>query len=677
MKNLPFLFGCAYYPEYMPGAMNDADPRGEIKRDIEAIRDANMNVVRIAESTWSVLEPRKDEFNFTFVDGVLDEAERHGIYVIIGTPTYAVPSWLVREDPAVMAETKHGRNLYGGRQAMNIMHPFYRECAERVIRALLGHTARRKCVIGYQIDNETKHYGTSGEDVQRLFLEHLKKKFGTTDNFNEAFHLAYWSNSISDWEDMPDIRGTINGGLAAEFEAFQRSLAAEFLAWEAAIVREYLREGQFITHNLDFEWRAAAPGDIPSSYGVQPDSDHPAIARIVDIAGCDIYHNTQSALTGEQIAFCGDEVRCLKRAPYIVIETQAQGYKEWTPYPGQLRLQAFSHIASGARGVMYWHYHTTYNGVESLWRGVVSHDLEKGPAYDEIKTTGADIARLGRERLVIKKRSRVALVVDNRSLTALKYFPADSALSYNDVVRWMYDSLYEENIECDVVFADDLSPADYKVIIAPALYTASDALKARLSDFVKEGGTLIASFKSFFADEYASARPERQPARLCGCFGMHYSQVTSPKELYVNAFGGHYPASRFAELLVPDGAEVLASYEHKYFGRFAAVTKNAFGRGAAYYIGCFTEKDVLRAVFRDAIRGAGAAPDTGAKWPVVVRSGENEAGRAVHYILNYSGESAAFVCPYESATDILSGAAYKKGSPIPLGDWGVCILEED
>ena len=53
-------------------------------------------------------------------------------------------------------------------------------------------TAHRKCVIGFQIDNVTKYYGT--------------------------------------------------------FEKFQRTLVDEFLSWQADIVNEYRREDQLVHH---------------------------------------------------------------------------------------------------------------------------------------------------------------------------------------------------------------------------------------------------------------------------------------------------------------------------------------------------------------------------------------------------------------------------------------------
>lgn len=47
--------------------------------------------------------------------------------------------------------------------------------------------------------------------------------------------------------------------------------------------------------------------------------------------------------------------RSIRQDNYYVLETEAQGFSQWVPYDGQLRLQAFSHIASGANSVMYWH----------------------------------------------------------------------------------------------------------------------------------------------------------------------------------------------------------------------------------------------------------------------------------------------------------------------------------
>ncbi|MDD3403671.1 MAG: beta-galactosidase [Hespellia sp.] len=659
------LYGCAYYLEYMPYE--------QLKEDLEMMSNAGMNVVRIAESTWSTLEPADGVFDFSFIDRVLDETEKRNMKVIIGTPTYAIPSWMVKKDANVMVMTKEGRAAYGHRQTMNIMSETYRFYAERVIRKLLAHTADRAHVIGFQIDNETKHYGNAGHEVQTLFKEYLKEKFHTTECFNAAFGLAYWSNSIHDWEDLPDMCGCINGGLVSEFEKFKRTLAAEFLQWQSELVKEYKREDQFVTHNLDFEWKKFG-ADIAQdgySYGVQPDLNHYEASKCLTIAGTDIYHPTQDALTGAEIAFGGDEIRSLKNDNYLVLECQAQAFKYWTPYPGQLRLHAYSHLASGADGLLYWNWHSIHNGYETYWKGLLSHDLNTNPAYEEACMFGKEWKELGNELLHMKKKNQVALVIDNQSLTALEWFPIDRELSYNDVIRWMYDSLYEMNIECDIVDINALEMQKYQMIVTPALYSAAEDTIQKFREFVESGGILVSSFKSFVCDEHLSVYADAQPHELTECFGMSYNQFTDPGKMKLKG----RPVAYFAELLKPAGAESLASYEHKYWSAYSGITHHAYGEGHAYYIGCYTAKESLKEIYRLAAGQAGIrVPQK--EWPVIIRSGENPYGRQLHYLLHYSENMSETDCPYEKVKDLLTGKEYRKGDQILLKDWDVLLLEE-
>ena len=398
------LYGVAYYDEYMPYE--------RLEKDISMMKKAGINVVRIAESTWSTCEPQEGVFDFSHVERVLDAMEEAGISVIVGTPTYAIPTWMVKSYPDVLATTVKGRGIYGARQIMDITHPVYRFYGERVIRRLMEVTAHRKCVIGFQLDNETKYYGTAGQNVQEKFVKYLREKFHDDLNaLNYEFGLDYWSNRINAWEDFPDVRGTINGSLGAEFEKFQRSLVTEYLAWQSQIVREYAKDDQFITHNFDFEWRGY-------SYGVQPDVNHFQAVKCLTIAGADIYHPTQDDLTGAESAFGGDMARSLKGENYLVIETQGQGFPAWTPYKGQLRLQAYSHIASGAGSVMYWNWHSLHNSMETYWKGLLSHDMEENAPYREVCVVGEEFRKLNSHLVNLKKKNDVAILVSNEALTA-------------------------------------------------------------------------------------------------------------------------------------------------------------------------------------------------------------------------------------------------------------------
>lgn len=689
------LYGAAYYDEYMPCERLD--------EDVKMWKKAGMNVVRIAESTWSTCEPQEGVFDFSHVTRVLDACEQAGISVIIGTPTYAVPTWLVKKYPDVLAVTKQGQAMYGHRQNMDITNPDYLRYSERVIRKLLEVSAHRSCVIGFQLDNETKYYGTAGKNVQSDFVQYLRQKFhDDLDAMNAQFGLDYWSNRINAWEDFPDVRGTINGSLGAEFEKFQRSLVTNFLAWQADIVKEYKREDQFITHNLDFEWRGY-------SYGVQPEVDHKEVAKHLTIAGCDIYHKTQDELTGREIAFGGDLIRSLKQDNYLILETEAQGFPGWTPYPGQLRLQAFSHLASGANGVEYWHWHSIHNSFETYWKGVLSHDFAENAVYREACVVGHEFERLSPHLINLKKHNRVAILVSNEALSALNWFGIEATAAdngettYNDVVRRIYDVLYDHNIECDFLFpdvtAEELSA--YRMVITPALYAASEELLGKLRDYASAGGVLVATYKTGFANEYVKVYHDLQPHGLSDVFGVHYHEFTFPKQ--VGLFGGllagnhsAMPAEAscmeksdipdtagvcpqaeiFMELLEVDTAEVLLNYAHAYWKDYAAVTRNRFGEGMGYYIGCGCDADTRWLILKEALRDAQIEiPQE--QYPIIRRTGRNDLGEQITYYLNYSGEACAFTYDGADGTELISGEKLTAGQTFTIGAWDLRIVATD
>ena len=674
MKKL--LYGAAYYDEYMP--------YDRLQQDVAMMKKAGINTVRIAESTWSTCEPQEGVFDFSHVERVMDAMEEAGINVIIGTPTYAIPTWMVKSHPDVMAETVKGRGIYGARQIMDITHPVYRFYAERVIRKLMECTAHRKCVIGFQVDNETKYYGTAGKNVQEKFVKYLRKKFNNDlDAMNHEFGLDYWSNRINAWEDFPDVRGTINGSLGAEFEKFQRTLVDEFLSWQADIVNEYRREDQFITHNFDFEWRGY-------SYGVQPDVNHYHAAKALTIAGTDIYHPTQDDLTGAEIAFGGDMTRSLKRDNYLVLETEAQGYPGWTPYKGQLRLQAYSHLANGANSVMYWHWHSIHNSFETYWRGLLSHDMQENAPYREACIIGNEFSRLGSHLVNLKKKNDVAILVSNEALTALKWFgieataAGDHGIGYNDVVRWLYDTLFKMNIECDFVWPESDNLDQYKAIFVPALYAAPDELLEKLKQYTANGGTLVATFKTAFANENVKVSHEMQPHILSNCFGISYQQFTFPKNtgLSGSIINGtakdsdeKAEAKVFMELLMPQEAEVLASYDHYNWKEYAAITKNHYGKGTAIYIGCMTDDNTLKAVLTEALNSAEVEiPEY--SWPVIVRKGINDLNKCVRYILNYSAEEQNVIYHGANGTELFSEESVQDGDTVTVLPWNLKIVEE-
>ena len=687
MKTEKLYFGAAYYSEYLP--------YDRVEKDMEMMEKAGMNVIRIAESTWSTLEPQEGVYDFTHIDRMLNAAACHHISVIVGTPTYAVPTWLVKKYPDILAITQNGRERYGHRQNMDITNPDYLSHAERVIRVLMEHVKDVPHVIGYQLDNETKSYGTAGPRVQAMFVDYLKENFPDINDFNHEFGLDYWSNRVNDWDDFPDVRGTINQSLAAEFCKFQRSLVTKFLSWQADIVREYKRDDQFITQNFDFDWTT-------HSIGYQSQVDQYDASRCMTVAGADIYHPSNEELTGAEITVCGNISRSLKKDNYLILETEAQGLTPWLPYPGQLRLQAYSHIANGSNSVMYWHWHSIHNAIESYWKGVLSHDFSENETYREAVVIGNEWKKIGSHLKNLKKENKIAIMLDNASLTGFTQFPLENAGAngYNTVMRWFSDALYRLNIEYDMISSKERDFSSYECLIVPALYSAPESLLLALDSYVRNGGHLITTFRSGFSDEYLKIYPDMQPHILHECLGLHYDQFTHPHHVDIvpvqsdvmaaaqehfshpddSAFSLTSSACEWMELITCDTAVPVLKYSHPAYERYAAAAKNQYGNGSTLYFGTMFENDellesVLLSFLHETGFSGGDLSSDAPHYPLIIKRGINDSGKELCYYLNYSKDPVSVTHHGKNGVELISETAIVCGNKIDLGGWGVAVVE--
>lgn len=687
MKTEKLYFGAAYYSEYLP--------YDRVEKDMEMMEKAGMNVIRIAESTWSTLEPQEGVYDFTHIDRMLNAAACHHISVIVGTPTYAVPTWLVKKYPDILAITQNGCERYGHRQNMDITNPDYLSHAERVIRVLMEHVKDVPHVIGYQLDNETKSYGTAGPRVQAMFVDYLKENFPDINDFNHEFGLDYWSNRVNDWDDFPDVRGTINQSLAAEFCKFQRLLVTKFLSWQADIVREYKRDNQFITQNFDFDWTT-------HSIGYQSQVDQYDASRCMTVAGADIYHPSNEELTGAEITVCGNISRSLKKDNYLILETEAQGLTPWLPYPGQLRLQAYSHIANGSNSVMYWHWHSIHNAIESYWKGVLSHDFSENETYREAVVIGNEWNKIGSHLKNLKKENKIAIMLDNASLTGFTQFPLEKAGAngYNTVMRWFSDALYRLNIEYDMISSREQDFSGYECLIVPALYSAPESLLLALDSYVRNGGHLITTFRSGFSDEYLKIYPDMQPHILHECLGLHYDQFTHPHHVDIvpvqsdvmaaaqehfshpddSAFSLTSSACEWMELITCDTAVPVLKYSHPAYERYAAAAKNQYGNGSTLYFGTMFENDellesVLLSFLHETGFSGGDLSSDAPHYPLIIKRGINDSGKELCYYLNYSKDPVSVTHHGKNGVELISEAAIVCGDKIDLGGWGVAVVE--
>jgi beta-galactosidase len=660
------LYGAAYYPEYMPYERLD--------QDVDLMQKAGINVVRIGESSWGLWEPEDGRFEFAWMDRVVERLHKANIRIIMGTPTYSIPAWMYREHPEIVVTRLDGRTItYGMRQNADLLNPTYRFYCERAIRKIAEHYKDNPAIIGYQIDNETSSAEAANHDVQAGFVDYLKKKFKTVDALNRAWGLNYWGQRLNDWTEIPPREGILNPGWKLEWERYLQWITTDFLSWQASIVNQYKRPDQFVTQDL-----AGPPRSEVNEYD---------ISRALDIVAVNPYHGAQDDLDGMGSSMPGDYTRSLKRTNYLVTETNAQtigwdSKNQYPPYDGQLRLDVYTHLSSGANMVEYWHWHSIHYGQETYWKGVLSHDLEPNRAYAEVSRTAHELQKIGPRIVDLRRDNKVAILYSNDSGHGIRFMPFSDRANYRSVMSQMYAGLYRNNVGVDFVFPESKDLARYKLIVVPPLYVASDELLNRLSEYVRGGGNLVVAFKSGFTNEFDTVRWTMAPGPLRLAAGLHYqefSNLKAPLALKDDPFkaGAENKVSEWAELLLPDTAQPLAFYDHPFFGKYAAITRNRFGAGTLTYEGTVLSDKLQEKVLLDVLQLSGVTgPDQTLPPSVRVKHGVNRNGKTIHYYLNYSSDSQTFNYPYGPGADLLTQTGVERSQQITLKPWDLVIIEE-
>src|SRR5581483_4526485 len=320
-----------------------------------------------------------------------------------------------------------------------------------------------------------------------------------------------------------------------------------------------------------------------------------------------IYHGTQDHYDGSIQSIQGDFSRSVKHSNFLVTETNAQtiGWSsegQFPPYDGQLRENVYTHLANGANMVEYWHWASIAANQETYWKGILSHDLEPNRVYAEMSRTAHELQKIGPHLVGLKIHNDVAILWSRDSDNAISFMPFSSAgpqwsfagpqADYSSLVQQMHRSLYDLNIGSDFVFPDTQDFSQYKVLIVPALYIADDALLQQISDYVKNGGHVVMTFKSGFANENSAVRWVRAPGPLREAAGFSYQEFSN-LEKALALKGDPYHAgqdnqvSYWAEFLMPEHAKAVAMYDHPFFGKWPAITENEYGKGTLLYEGTY------------------------------------------------------------------------------------------
>lgn len=690
------LYGVAYYAEYQP--------YDRLERDLDLMVEADLTVIRVGESVWSTWEPEDGRFELDWLQPVLDGAHARGINVVLGTPTYAMPPWLVRKYPEVTAERRTGQRIpYGHRQDADLSHPAFRWHAERVTRKVVGRYAGHPAVIGFQVDNEPGIELLHNRGAFQGFVDGLREKYGDVETLNERWGLVYWSHRIARWDELWAPDGNTVPSYDLAWRRYQSGLTTRFIAEQAAIVRELARPDQFTTTCMALSRPAFDPADLN---------------RTLDIAAVNPYYPMQAALTmpappakaalarprwtrhagAWAIYLQADLTRAARNQSFLVTETNAlaigESHSNFPAYDGQWRLAAWALVARGARMVEYWHWHSIHFGHETYWLGVLNHDGEPGRCYDEVKRIAGEFKRAGAALVDLVPDADVAVLYSRESRWAMEFQPplaVEEGLepdrgSYERMLGRFYEGLFGAGVQADVVYAQDLGTdaealvARWPALVVPGLYVADDALLEALDAYARAGGHLVLGFRSGYADDEARPRPAVMPGRLREAVGATYGEYTNlaapvPVTARDPSFElpGGATATAWADALVPKDAETLVGYDDPHLGRWAAVTSREHGRGRVTYVGTLPDRRLavaLAAWLRPAADGWTQRAET-----VTLTGARNAMGERLRFVSNWSWEPTRLALPV-AVRDLLAGTALAAGEDLDLGPWDVRVLAE-
>jgi beta-galactosidase len=593
-----FYYGVDYYPEHWPEDRWETDAR--------LMREAGINVVRLAEFAWSLMEPEDGVFDFAWLDRAIGVLAAQGIRIVLGTPSAAVPPWLWHKIPDIALVNENGVTLtYGSRRDYSPTNAAYREHAVRIARKMAEHYRDNPHVIGWQIDNE---FGDRCycESSRLAFHEWLREKYGSLDALNQAWGTRFWSHVYTEWSQIPiplkTIHGQHNPGLHLDYYRFMSDVYVEFQQLQVDAIRKICPPEQFVTHNfMGFGYRNINYFDLAASLDFVTWDNYPRGFWI-----------TTDDIDPAPLALSHTTMRGLKGKSFWVMEQQS-GPGAWDiippmPRPGEIALWAYQAIAHGADGIVFFRWRTCRFGTEEYWHGVLDHDGKPRRRYAEVKQMGEQIARAGDLIAGSEVRADVAIVLSYDSRFAFQIQGNNPDFSYEHHLLDYFAAFHRENIAVDIV-PPDADLAGYKLVVVPALYVTEQDTVARLQSFAEQGGAVVITPRSGVKDHSNTVVDLALPgllASLCGVEVAEYDSLLSGQTRALE-FDAEGCAAVWCDILEPISAEVIARYDEDYYAGQPAVTLNRVGRGQVIYAGTMGDAAFVHSLTAYACREAGVS----------------------------------------------------------------------
>lgn len=662
-----FLFGCPYYPEHW-----SAKDRAN---DGAWMAEAGINVVRMAEFAWDLMEPRRGELHFELFQDTVKALGQHGIRTILCTPTATPPSWLTRDKERWMRVDDSGRRMqHGSRQHVCTNRRAFREESRRITSAMAKAFKDEPLVIGWQTDNEffchfsECHCGA----CQRAFRRWLRRHYhDDLDALNHAWGTAFWSQTYTSWSEITTPRKQAptyeNPTQQLDYYRFTSESLLDFQREQIEILKT-ANPDWWITHNGTFEH-----------------IDHWGMGTDLDYYSVDIYpgfHHPQTGVySGSSFKLSGTAAAT---GTFVVMEQQSgsggQGvFLLPNPEPGQMRLWAWQSIGHGADGILHFRWRTCRYGAEMHWYGFLDHDNVRRRRYQELVTEGAEFKKL------MPGIKGSAPRVDIGILTDLDQDHFWATMSHElpspyDQQKALFDAFARRHYAVGMVDAHDLLDGT-RAIVIPSFVKLDPGLNRRLRVYVEQGGILLATAQTGTRDEnnhkIASTPPGGDLEALFGLNIIEWGRmVDGPVSIDFPGQPGFSPD--VYEMPELNGAEAVATWRstretgvaHQASGH-AALTRHPVGLGQAWYFASLAVADAAEKLV-DCLADQWPIAPLATAHPHVEIAIREQGGTAYWFVLNHTTESQT-ISGLPPGTDLLTET--ETDGSIELAPYGVALIQ--
>jgi beta-galactosidase len=607
--------------------------------DVTLMQEAGVNFVSLGIFSWALLEPRPGEFDFGWLDRVMDRLHEGGIRVDLATATASPPPWMSRLHPEALPVNREGQRLWhGSRQAYCPSSPAYAELSMRLVdtmaRRYAGHPGLAMWHVANELGNHDVHcYCDISAEAFRRWLQ---ERYGDLDRLNAAWGTAFWSQHYGDWQDIIPPRVTTAQGNPTQELDFWRFSSDEVLG---CFVRE-----RDLLHEVT--------PDIPVTTNLMAmhhvrGMDYWAWAPELDIVSNDHYLDGRIERPVVELSWSGDVSRNLAArsrsgpgSPWLLMEHSTSAVN-WQPVnfakaPGQMARNSLAHVARGADGIAFFQWRASIAGSEKFHSALVPHGGTDTKIWREVVELGQLLGRLDEVRGT-QVDAQVALVFDWQSqwATNLTGHPS-SLLDYDAESQRWYAAFWDAGITVDIVPSDaDLS--SYRLVVVPALYSCTDAQAANIAAAAEAGAQVVLTFFSGIVDESEHIRPGGYPGafrELLGVLVEEFFPLAAGQSVQLDD-GSR--AGLWTEVVHLRGAKALAAHTEGPVAGSPALTRNEVGEGAAWYVATRLEPEALARFVADVTTAAGVSPvvDVPAGVEVVRRAGD---GRSYLFVLNHTDQ---------------------------------------